>query len=160
MAPEVITEGGWLHKGTGGTVGKQELVRLPAADDTDIVSDYPQWAAHRSHRAALLHTGYWKGLMMRWPEAGSYSSCSPAPAHRERRAGAGPWQQKRAGKVWPVSSLATDQSQLGSVSPPIRAHLTAAPYTLGQATPALVTVFTQPVAATTTRNLASCACNT
>ena len=53
-----------------------------------------------------------------------------------------------------------DQSELGSVSPPIRAHLTAAPYTLGQATPALVTVFTQPVAATTTRNLASCACNT
>ena len=35
----------------------------------DIVSDYPQWPAHRSHRAALLHTEYWKGLMMRSPEA-------------------------------------------------------------------------------------------
>ena len=39
-------------------------------------------------------------------------------------------------------------------SRPIPAHLTAAPYTLGQATPALVTVLTGPVQATSSRNRA------
>ena len=94
----------------------------------------------------------------------------PRPRPQRAQGGGGAVAAEAGGEgVAGVQPIVTDQSELapcldqsepGSVSRPIRAHLTAAPYTLGQATPALVTVLTQPVAATTTRNLASCACNT
>ena len=84
----------------------------------------------------------------------------PRPQRAQRGGGAVAAEAGGEGVACVQPGNGSDQSQLGSVSPPITAHLTAAPYTLGQATPALVTVFTQPVAATTTRNLASCACNT